>query len=161
MAAATHIPTKLLLAQGELSATAGINFHDSTSGNWQAMVVVAGSGLPGLSSSGAQFVSDITGSNAEISYSGYARVALTGVTWTADATLGQIDWSFTTFTFPAEAADPGTGRYIVIYWKGVGSGDSSYPVAQVIDPGGVFSTATASYSVAAPAGGLMQMTGGG
>lgn len=162
MAAATHLPTKLLFAQGELSATGGINLADTTAGNFVAMIVGAGTGLPGLSSTGAQFVADITASNAEVSWAGYARVALTGITWAYGGTLGTADWSFTAFQFAQSASDPGNvDRYIVIYWKGVGVGDASYPVLAVIDPGALFSCATAAYQVSPPANGLVQMTGGG
>ena len=162
MAAATKLPTKLLKAQGGITSGQAVNLGDTTAGDFVALIVEAGSGIPSLSSTGAQYIADITGTNTEVSWSGYARQSLTGITWAFDATLGVVDWSFSNFGWAADASDPGNvNRYIVIGWKGAGSGDATYPVVALIDPGAVFSVATASYTVSAPAGGLIQMTGGG
>jgi hypothetical protein len=62
MATATHIPTKLMKAQGQLTANQNVNLSGDT---FKIMAVKAGSGIPSTSSSGIQFVSDITGTNAE------------------------------------------------------------------------------------------------
>ena len=162
MAAASHLPTKLLKAQGGIVSGQAINLADSTAGDFFALIVEAGSGLPSFSSPGVQYVADITSTNPEVTYTGYARQSLSGVTWAFDASLGVVDWSFTQFGWAANANDPGNvNRYIVLGWKGAGTGDSTYPVLALIDPGGTFSVATASYYVAAPAGGLIQFTGGG
>lgn len=162
MAAATHLPTKLLKAQGAITSGQAVNLSDATAGNFEALIVEAGTAIPNTTSTGVQFVADVTAANAEVSWTGYARQALTGITWAFDSASGVVDWSFSQFGWAANANDPGNvNRYIVIYWKGVGTADASYPVVAVIDPGGVFSVATASYNVAAPAGGLIQFTGGG
>lgn len=162
MAAVTHIPTKLIKAQGGLVAGQAVNFGDTTAGNFMALILTAGTGLPSFSSTGVQYVADVTATNPEVTWAGYARQALTGITWAFDATLGVVDFSFSPFTWAADASDPGNvNRYIALYWKGVGTGDATYPLIPFIDPGAVFSVATASYTVTAPAGGLMQMTGGG
>ena len=161
MAAATHLPSKLMKAQGSITSGQAINLSDSTSGNFEALIVEVGTAIPNTGNTGIQFVADVTASNTEVSYAGYARQALTGITWAFGAT-GVVEWSFSQFGWAANASDPGNvNRYIILYWKGVGSADATYPVVCVIDPGAVFSVATASYNVASPAGGLIQFTGGG
>lgn len=161
MATATHIPTKWMKAQAAGVAAQIINLADTTAGNFVCGIVVAGAGIPSTSSSGIQYIADITGTNTEMSYAGYARQSLTGITWAFDATLGQVDWSFSNIVFPQEAADPGTGRYAFIAYKGVGSGDATYPVVGVLDLGATVSTVNGSLTLTCPAGGLIQFQGGG
>src|ERR1700757_3429961 len=101
MATATHIPTKLMKAQGQLTANQNVNLSGDT---FKIMAVKAGSGIPSTSSSGVQFVSDVTSGNAEDTLIG-ARQSLSGVTWAYDASLGIVDWSFTNITYAQAGGD--------------------------------------------------------
>lgn len=163
MATATHIPTKLMLAQGELSSTLGVNFDDTGAAHFKCGIVVAGSGIPSTQSTGIQYISDITATNAELSYSGYARQALTGITWAYDANNVQVDWSFSNITWAQNSADPGTGRYAFIAYLGPSGAyaDTAAPVVAVLDLGQTVSVVNGALVLQAPAGGLIQFTGGG
>ncbi|MGH7996170.1 MAG: hypothetical protein ACREFX_07450 [Opitutaceae bacterium] len=164
MTTATHIPTKLMLNQGALSSTLGVNFGDTGTAHFKCGIVVAGTGIPNTTYPGLTTIADLTGANAEMSYAGYARQALAGITWAVDGTVDtQIDWSFSSITFPEETADPGTGRYGFIAYLGPSGSyaDAAAPVVAVLDFGQTVSTANASLTLAPPAGGLIQFTGGG
>ena len=153
MAAATYIPTKLKKSQ-VTSAGPQLKLDTDT---LVALIVVAGSGIPSTTSSGVQYISDVTGSNAEMTYSGYSRKTLTGVTVAFDGTTSTyVDFSFANITFPQAAGDPGTGRYIIIADTSVGSADSSHPVLAVCDPGGTVSSAAGDLVLSSPTGGLIQ-----
>lgn len=156
MAVATHIPTKLMKAQGLLTSGQAINLGDS----FKILAVKAGTGLPLLSSTGIQFVADVTATNAEDTLIG-ARQTLSGVTWNFDATLGVVDWTFSNITYAQNAADDGLTRYFVIYDDTIGVADASKPVLAIIDPGQLISVVNASLTIQCPSGGLIQFTGGG
>ena len=78
-----------------------------------------------------------------------------------DATLGVVDWSFSNVTYAQNASDDGLTRYFVIYDSSEGSGDSTYPVLAVLDPGQLVSVVNGPAVLQCPTGGLLQMTGGG
>lgn len=157
MATASHIPTKLLKAQGSLASGQAVNLASDT---FKILAIKAGSGLPDLSSTGAQFVADITATNPEDTLIG-ARQALTGVTWAFDATLGVVDWSFSNITYAQNASDDGLTRYFVIYDDSLGTTDADKPVLAVLDPGQLVSVVNGAAVLQAPTGGLIQYTGGG
>jgi hypothetical protein len=158
MATATHIPTKLMKAQGQLTSGQACNLSGDT---FKIMAVKAGSGIPSTSSSGIQFVSDITATNNEDTLIG-ARQTLSGVTWAYDASTGIVDWSFSTVTYALAAGDDGLTRYFVIYDETVSSAtDATRPVVAILDPGGLVSVVSNSVTISCPSGGLIQFTGGG
>jgi hypothetical protein len=160
MATATHIPTKLMFAQAALTANQTVNFNDTTAGRFRIMAVKAGSGIPVLSSSGIQFVADITATNVEDTLIG-ARQSLTGVSLAYDASLGVVDFSFSAVTYAQAGGDDGLSRYLVIYYTGVGSADATWPVVALLDPGQLVSVVNGSLTISCPTGGLIQFTGGG
>lgn len=163
MATATHLPQKLLSAWGEISATLGVNLDDTTAGHFVCGIVVAGTGIPSTNSSGVQFISNVTAGNAELSYAGYARQALTGVTWATGADNVSVDWSFSNITWAQNAADPGTGRYGFIAYLGPSGtyADAAAPVVAVLDFGQTVSVVNGSLVLQSPAGGLIAFTGAG
>jgi hypothetical protein len=125
------------------------------------MAVKAGSGIPSTSSSGIQFVSDVTGTNVEDTLIG-ARQSLSGVTWAYDAATGVVDWSFSTVTYAQAGGDDGLTRYFVIYDETQSSAtDATRPVVAILDPGQLVSVVSGSLTISCPAGGLIQFTGGG
>lgn len=156
MAVTTHIPTKLMKGQGQ--ASSAVNFASDT---FVALLVKAGGGLPSCTSTGIQFISDVTATNAEEAVAGYARQTLAGVSWAFDGGGTAVDWSFSNITFPQNASDDGLTRYIVIADTTVGAGDSTHPVVAIIDPGQLISLVAASLIIQSPTGGLIQFTGGG
>lgn len=157
MAVTTHLPTKLLKAQGQLTSGQAVNFSSDT---FKMLAVKAGSGLPLMSSTGVQFVSDVTGTNAEDTAIG-SRITLSGVTWSFDATLGVVDFSFSNVTYAQNGADDGATRYFVIQDTTVGATDATSPVIAIIDPGQFISVVNNSQVLQCPTGGLLQFTGGG
>ncbi len=158
MAVSTHIPTKLMLAQGKLTANKNVNFNADT---FKIMAVKAGAGLPDLTGTGIQFVSDITGTNAEDTLIG-ARQTILGNTFTLDVSNTACDWSFTSIVYAQFAGDDGLTRYFVLYDETQSSTtDATRPVVAVIDPGALVSVVSGSLTIAAPVGGLIQFTGGG
>lgn len=158
MAVTTHIPTKLMKAQGQLTSAQAVNFNSDT---FMGLWVHAGSGIPSLTSSGIQFVADITATNTEDTNIG-ARVTLSGVTWAFDGSGVAVDWSFSNIGYPQNASDDGLSRYFVIYDNTQGSGDATHPVVALIDPGQLISVVNASLTIQAPgSGGLISFTGGG
>ena len=158
MAVTTHIPTKLMLAQGKLTANQNVNFNGDT---FKIMAVKAGSGAPSLTSSGIQLVADVTSGNAEDTNIG-ARITLSGVTFAFDGGGTACDWSFSTITYAQNGSDDGLTRYFIIYDETQSAGtDATRPVVAMIDPGQLISVVNASLTIQAPAGGLIQFTGGG
>lgn len=158
MATATHIPTKLMKAQGQLTSAQAVNLSGDT---FKMMAVVAGGGIPSTTSSGIQFVSDVTGTNSEDTNIG-ARKTLAGVTWAYDASTGIVDWSFTAVVYAQAGGDDGLTRYFVIYDETVSSAtDATRPVVAILDPGQLVSVVNGSLTISCPTGGLIQFTGGG
>jgi hypothetical protein len=158
MTVSTHIPTKLMLAQGKLTASKNVNFNSDT---FKIMAVVAGSGRPDCTSGGVQVVSDVTANNAEDTNIG-ARITLTGVSFAFDGGGTACDWSFSTITYAQAAGDDGLTRYFIIYDETQSSGtDATRPVVAVIDPGQLVSVVNGSLTIQSPTGGLIQFTGGG
>jgi hypothetical protein len=158
MAISTHIPTKLMLAQGKLTANQNVNFNGDT---FKIMAVVAGSGRPSCTSSGIQFVSDVTGTNSEDTAIG-ARQTISGTTFTFDGSGTACDWSFSTITYAQSAGDDGLTRYFVLYDETQSSTtDATRPVVAIIDPGQLISVVNGSLTITSPVGGLIQFTGGG
>lgn len=156
MTVATHLCTKLMKAQGSLTSAQACNLNSDT---FMALWVKAGSGIPSLSSTGIQFVADITGTNAEDT-SIASRATLAGVTWAFDASTTAVDWSWTSVVYAQNGADDGLSRYWVIYDSSQGANDATHPVVLLVDPGATVSTVTGSVTVACPAGGILQFTGG-
>lgn len=158
MATATHIPTKLMKAQGQLTAGQAVNLSADT---FKIMAVVAGAGIPSTASGGVQFVSNVTGTNAEDTNIG-ARQTLTGVTWAFDAATGVVDWSFSNVVYAQAGGDDGLTRYFIIYDETVSAGtDATRPVVAILDPGQLVSVVNGSLTIQCPTGGLIQFTGGG
>jgi hypothetical protein len=158
MATATHIPTKLMKAQGQLTANQNINLASDT---FRIMAVKAGSGIPSTASTGVQFVSDVTATNAEDTLIG-GRQTIAGQTWAFDAGLGIIDWSFSNITYAQNASDDGLTRYFVIYDETQSAGnDATRVVVAILDPGQLISAINGSVTIQCPTGGLIQFTGGG
>jgi hypothetical protein len=158
MAVSTHIPTKLMLAQGKLTANQNVNFNTDT---FKIMAVVAGSGRPSCTSSGIQFVADVTGTNAEDTNIG-TRITLAGVSFAFDGGGTACDWSFSTITYAQNASDDGLTRYFIIYDETQSSAtDATRPVVALIDPGQLISVVNGSLTIQSPTGGLIQFTGGG
>lgn len=158
MATATHIPTKLMKAQGQLTANQNVNLSTDT---FKIMAVKAGAGIPSTASGGIQFVADVTATNAEDTLIG-ARQSLAGVTWAFDASTGVVDWSFTNVVYAQAAGDDGLTRYFVIYdeTQSVAT-DATRPVVAILDPGQTVSVVNGSLTIQCPTGGLIQFTGGG
>lgn len=158
MATATHIPTKLMKAQGQLTANQNVNLAADT---FRIMAVKAGTGAPSTSSTGVQFVSDVTTTNPEDTLIG-GRQTIAGVTWAFDATLGVVDWSFSNITYAQNASDDGLTRYFVIFDETQSSStDATRPVVAILDPGQLISAVNGSVTIQCPTGGLIQFTGGG
>jgi len=158
MATATHIPTKLMKAQGALTANQNVALGTDV---FKIMMVKAGSGIPLTSSAGIQFVADVTATNAEDTAIG-ARQSLAGVTWAFDASLGVVDWSFTNITYAQNAGDDGLSRYGVIYDETQSAGtDATRPVVAILDLGQTVSVVNGALVLQCPTGGLIQFTGGG
>jgi hypothetical protein len=161
MAVTTHLPTKLLQAQGIGTANQAVNLSSGTAGAFKIMAVKAGAGLPSLISSGIQFVSDLIAVNPEDVSGAWPRTALTGITWAVDGSVNtSFDWSFSTITFAQNASDDGLTRYLAIYSEGGGT-DATRPLVAIIDPGTTLSVLAGSLTIASPTGGLIQFQGGG
>lgn len=153
MPLATYVPTKLKRSQ-VINAGPQLKFDTDT---LIALLVVAGSGIPDTSKTGVQYIADVTATNAELSYSGYARQTLSGVTVAFDSTGTTIvDFSFSNITWAKNTNDPGTGRYLIIGDSSFGANDSGRPVVAVCDLNGLVSCAAGDLIFAAPTGGLIQ-----
>jgi hypothetical protein len=157
MTTATHIPTKLGFAQGDLQPGQTVRFGNSAAGQF-VCGLLTGAALPPMGSSGIQFVSDAQSANTEQSFAGYSRQSLTGVSWSYDASGIAIDWTFSNITFSQQAADPGTSRWGFIAYTGQ-SGDSNNPVVCILDFGQTVSTVNGSLVLQCPASGLISYTG--
>lgn len=147
--AAAYIPTKLKLAQVNGSP---VNFATDT---LKAMLVVAGTAIPSTNNAGVQYVSDVTATNAEVTGTGYARQTLTSVTVANDGSVNtQVDFSFASITFAANAAGFSNGRYLILF-KSTGV-DSTSQVIEVFDPAVTVSAVTGDVVFSAPTGGAIQ-----
>lgn len=152
MAVTTNIPAFLVRSQANGSVV--VDFDSDT---FKCLLVVAGAGIPSTSKTGVQFVSDVTGTNAEVSGGTYARQTLGSLTCAFGAG-DDVDWGFAAITFAQDAgAGPTNCRYAVIY-KDVGGADSTRPVICVIDLNATVSLRTGDLVLTAPAGGLIQWT---
>lgn len=152
MAVTTNVPAKAVKAQ-ILNAGPKISFDTDT---LKCLIVVAGGGIPSTSKTGVQFVSDVTGGNAEVTGTGYARQTLAGVT-AAFGAGDDVDLSFTPITFAQNAAGFTNGRYAILF-KDTGGADSTNPVFAVIDLNATVSVVPGDLVLSAPAGGLIQWT---
>jgi len=148
--AASYVPTRLKLAQ--VSGGSLINFASDT---LVCLLIVAGSGIPSTTNSGVQFISDVTGTNAEVTGTGYSRQTLTAVTVAYDGSVNtQVDFSHASITFAQNAGGFTTARYAVLA-KSTGV-DSTSPVFMVFDPGTTLSAQTGSVILSSPVGGELQ-----
>lgn len=153
MALATYVPTTLKKSQ-VINAGPQLKFDTDT---LIALLVVAGSGIPSTSKTGIQYISQVTATNPELSYSGYARQTLTGVTVAYDATGTTIvDFSFADITWAQNANDPGTGRYLILADSSTGGADSSKAVFAVCDLNTTVSCAGGDLVFSCPTGGLIE-----
>lgn len=152
MSIATYIPAKLVKSQ-MINAGPQIKFDTDT---LKCMVVVAGSGIPSTSKTGVQYVSDVTGTNAEVTGTGYARQTLSSVT-VAFGSGDDVDFSFANITFAQNAAGFTNGRYGVIF-KDAGGADSGNPVVAILDLNATVSVVGGDLVLSAPSGGLIQWT---
>jgi hypothetical protein len=150
MAAASYVPTKQKLSQ--VNGVAVINFASDT---LKAMLVVAGSGIPSTSKTGVQYVSDVTGSNSEVTGTGYSRQTLTSVTVAFDASATtQVDFSHAAITFAQNAAGFTNARYLALI-KDTGS-DATSPVFLIFDFNTTLSAQTGDVVFTSPTGGELQ-----
>lgn len=152
MAVATYIPAKLVKSQ-VISAGPKISFDTDT---LKMMLVVVGGGIPSTSKTGVQFVSDVTGANAEVAGTGYARQTLAGVT-VAFGAGDDVDFSFTAITFLQNAAGFTNARYGCLF-KDTGGADSTNPVIAIIDLNATISVVGGDLVLTSPSGGLIQWT---
>jgi hypothetical protein len=151
MAAATYIPAKLALSQ--VNGSVVIDFDTDT---LKCMAVVAGSGRPSTSKTGVQYVSDVTGTNAEVTGTGYSRQTLASVTVSFDGTATNlVDFSYGNITFGQNAAGFSNGRYLV-FFKDAGGADSANPVFAIFDPDTTFSAVSGDVIISSPTGGMIQ-----
>lgn len=150
MAVASYVPTKLKKSQA--NGTTVINFASDT---LVALIVTAGSGLPDTTSTGVQFISDVTGTNPEVTGTGYARQTLTSVSVAVDGTVTtQVDFSHATITFAHNAAGFSNGRYLVLA-KSI-TNDASSPVFLIFDPNATMSSVAGALTFTSPTGGELQ-----
>lgn len=157
MATATHIPTKLMKAQGSMTSGQAVNLSGDT---FMMLALKAGSGIPSTLSGGVQFVSDATGTNPEDTAIG-SRPTLSSVTWAFDAANGVVDWSFANIVYAQNGSDDGLTRYFAIYDHSVGGTDATSPIVAILDPGQLVSVVSGSATIQCATGGLIQFTGGG
>jgi len=152
MATATYIPTKLKKSQ-VVNAGPQIKFDTDT---LKLMLVQAGSGIPATTSSGVQYVSDITATNTEVSGTNYSRTTLTSVTVAFDGTVNtQVDFSFANITFSQSASGFSNARYGAVF-KDTGGADSTNPVVAVLDLGATYGNVSGDLVLQCPTGGLIQ-----
>lgn len=153
MATSTAIPTKLKKSQ-VINAGPQLKFDTDT---LKIALVQAGSGAPSVTSSGVQYVADVTAGNTEVSGTNYARQTLSGVTVAFDGSVNtQVDFSFSNVTYTQSASGFTTARYAIIYDTSIGSGDSTYPVIAVCDLGAAQGNVSGDLILQCPAGGLIQ-----
>lgn len=139
------------LKRSQVNGSVVVNFASDT---FKCLLVVAGSGAPSATKTGVQYVSDVTGTNSEVTGTGYARQTLAGVTCAFDGSTENVDWSFSSITFAQNAAGFTTGRYGIIC-KDTGS-DATSPVVGVLDLGQTVSAQAGDVVLSAPATGLIQ-----
>lgn len=151
MAVTTNIPAKLVKSQVN-----GLTVIDFDSDTIKCLLVVAGAGIPSTSKTGIQFVSDVTGTNAEVTGTGYARQTLAGLT-VAFGAGDDVDWSFTAITFLQNAAGFTNARYGCIF-KDTGGADTTNPVICIIDLNATISVVPGDLVLTSPSGGLIQWT---
>lgn len=152
MAAVTYIPA--MLARSQVNGSVVVDFDTDT---FKCLGVVAGGGRPSTSKTGVQYISDVTGTNSEVTGTGYARQTLTSVTVAFDGTAtNAVDWSFANITFGQNAAGFSNARYFVIA-KDTGA-DATSPVVALIDPGATISVVGGDVVISSPTGGLIQWT---
>ena len=150
MPAASFVPTTLKLYQVD---GAPINFGSDT---LKCLLVVVGGGIPATTKTGIRYVSDVTGTNAEVTGTGYARQTLTAVTVAYDGTATtQVDFSHAAITFSQNAAGFTNARYVILY-KDAGGADSANPVFLVFDPNMTLSAQTGDVVLSSPTGGELQ-----
>lgn len=143
------VPTKLKLAQVSGNP---INFAADT---LVALMVTAGSGVPNVTGSGIAFISDVTGTNPEVTGTGYARQTLTSVTVVVDGSVTtQVDFSHAAITFAQNAAGFTNGRYLILA-KSTGV-DTTSQVFLVFDPNTTLSAQAGSVIFTSPVGGELQ-----
>jgi hypothetical protein len=153
MAAATYIPTTLKKSQ-VINAGPQVKFDTDTI---VCLIVKAGSGIPNTQSNGIQFISDVTATNPELSYVGYSRQTLAGVTVAYDASPSdKVDFSFSNIVWAQNANDDGTGRYIVFADTTIGANDAAHPVIAISDPNQYLNVQNGSLTLQSPTGGLIQ-----
>lgn len=152
---ATTIPLKLKRAQidgGAGTASRVVDFDTDTikCGIWSA-----GAGAPDVTSTGVQFVSNITTNDAtcvEMSATGYARQA-PSPTGSVSFSGATAIWVLPDITFSQNASGFTTGRYAVIF-KDTGS-DATSPIICICDLGSNQSVQTGDLVLKSPAGGLI------
>ena len=153
MSASTNIPTKLKLSQ-VVNAGPQLKFDTDT---LVCLIVTAGSGIPSTTKTGVQFISDVTGTNPEVTGTGYSRQTLTSVTVAYDGSgTTLVDFSFGNITFAQNASGFSNGAYIIIADTSVGAGDSTHPVVVVCDPATTLTVVPGSLVLSSPTGGLIQ-----
>lgn len=156
MAAATYIPAKQVM--GQVDGTAVVDFNTDTI---KALLVREGASRPSTSKTGVLFVSDVTGTNAEVAGGTYARQTLVSPTLAFGAG-DDADWSFNDITFAQDAGAGPTDVFYAILYKDVGGLDSTRIVVDVLDIGrsaGVpWSLRTGDLVLKSPSGGLHQYT---
>lgn len=153
MAASTNIPTKLKKSQ-VVNAGPQLKFDTDT---LECMLVKAGSGIPSTTSGGIQFVSDITGTNAEVSGTGYSRQTLSSVTVAFDGSINTyVDFSFGDVNFTQSAGGFTDARYIIFYDATTSTSDAARPVIAVCDPDQTLSAVSGDVVLTCPTGGLIQ-----
>ena len=151
--ASTNIPTKLKKSQ-VVAAGPKISFDSDT---LVCLIVTAGSGIPNTTSSGVQFISDVTAANPEVTGTGYSRQTLTATTVAYDGISNiTVDFSFGNITFLQNSSGFSNGRYIIFADTSIGAGDASHPVLAVCDPGQNLSVVSNDIVLSSPVGGLIQ-----
>lgn len=152
MAALTTIPTKLKNAQ--MTGGPRVNFATDT---FACLLVQAGSGAPNVTSTGIQFVADVTATNAEVIGSSYARQTLKGLQVLNDATnTSAVDFLFNPVIFVQDVRGFTGARYAVFYDVTAGSNDSNYPVVAITDLGSAQSSQNGSVTLTIPPTGFIQ-----
>lgn len=152
MAVTTNIPAKLVRSQN-INAGPQLKFDTDT---LKMALVVVGGGIPSTSKTGVQYVSDVTGTNAEVTGTGYARQTLAGVT-VAFGSGDDVDFSFSDITFLQNAAGFTNARYGVLF-KDAGGADTANPVIAIIDLNATISVVPGDLVLKSPTGGLIQWT---
>lgn len=150
MATAGYIPCKL--AKSQVDGAGVVDFDTDT---FLCLLVVAGGGLPDVSKTGVQFVSDVLAANAEVTGTGYARQTLSGLTVAFDGVGTKlVNWSHGAITFAQNVAGFTNARYIIICKDG--ANDAARRVVYVGDPDQTLSAVPGDVVCSAPASGTIQ-----